>query len=159
MTTPVDPEGMSRRQLLRHTAWFGAAVVVTVTGGEVISYIGDTPAAAAAVADDPHALRFVQISDSHLGFTGPANTDVTGSFSRAINQVNSLGFRPEFVMHTGDLTHLSTPAQFDQVRQMLRGLRTGQVFTVPGEHDSVDDHGQKYRAVFGAGTQDRRAHV
>ncbi len=144
---------MSRRQLLRHTAWFGAAVVLTVTGGEVISHLGDSPApASAAVAADPRALRFVQVSDSHLGFHGPANTDVTGSFSRAIDQVNGLGFRPDFVMHTGDLTHLSTPDQFDQVRQMMRGLRTGQVFTVPGEHDSVDDHGQKYRALFGAGT-------
>jgi hypothetical protein len=142
---------MSRRQLLRHTAWFGAAVVLTVTGGEVISHLGNPPAAATAAAQDPHALRFVQISDSHLGFHGPANTDVTGSFSRAIDQVNTLGFRPDFVMHTGDLTHLSTPAQFDQVGQMLRGLRTGGVFTVPGEHDSVDDHGQKYRAMFGAG--------
>jgi 3',5'-cyclic AMP phosphodiesterase CpdA len=143
---------MSRRQLLRHTAWFGAAVVLTVTGGEVISHIGGTPAPAVA-AQDLRALRFVQISDSHLGFHGPANTDVTGSFSHAINQVNGLGFRPDFVMHTGDLTHLSTAAQFDQVSQMLRGLRTGAVFTVPGEHDSVDDHGQKYRARFGAGTR------
>ena len=163
-----EPEGgpavMSRRQLLRHTAWFGAAVVLTVTGGEVISHLGGTPQpASAAVAADPNALRFVQISGSHLGFHGPANTDVTGSFSRAIDQVNALGFRPEFVMHTGDLTHLSTPAQFDQVRQMRGGLRTGQVFTVPGAHDgqvftvpgahdSVDDHGQKYRATFGTGT-------
>ncbi|MGH3673073.1 MAG: metallophosphoesterase family protein [Pseudonocardiaceae bacterium] len=151
-TGPTDgPTGMSRRQLLRHTAWFGAAVVLTVTGGEVISHLGGAPAHA-AITQDPHALRFVQISDSHLGFHGPANTDVTGSFSRAIDQVNALGFRPDFVMHTGDLTHLSTPAQFDQVHQMMRGLRTGQVFTVPGEHDSVDDHGQKYRVTFGAGT-------
>ncbi|HJT02558.1 MAG TPA: metallophosphoesterase [Pseudonocardiaceae bacterium] len=150
---PDGPAGMSRRQLLRHTAWFGAAVVLTVTGGEVISHLGGGPAPAVAAApQDPHALRFVQISDSHLGFHGPANTDVTGAFDHAIDQVNNLGFRPDFVMHTGDLTHLSTPAQFDQVRQMMRGLRTGQVFTVPGEHDSVDDHGQKYRATFGAGT-------
>jgi calcineurin-like phosphoesterase family protein len=158
MTTPQSPEpeggpaGMSRRQLLRHTAWFGAAVVLTVTGGEVISHLGATSASAVGT-QDPHALRFVQLSDSHLGFHGPANTDVTGSFQRAIDQVNTLGFRPDFVMHTGDLTHLSTPAQFDQVHQMLGGLRTGQVFTVPGEHDSVDDQGQKYRAMFGAGTQ------
>jgi 3',5'-cyclic AMP phosphodiesterase CpdA len=152
VSTPDSSTGMSRRQLLRHTAWFGAAVVLTVSGGEVMSHIGGT-SAPAALAQDPHALRFVQISDSHLGFHGSANMDVTGSFSRAINQVNSLGFRPDFVMHTGDLTHLSTPAQFDQVAQMLRGLRTGAVFTVPGEHDSVDDHGQKYRARFGAGTR------
>jgi 3',5'-cyclic-AMP phosphodiesterase len=152
VSTPEQrSEGMSRRQLLGHTAWFGAAVVLTVTGGEVISHLGGTPAPA-AVAADPRALRFVQVSDSHLGFHGPANTDVTGSFARAIDQINGLGLRPDFVIHTGDLTHLSTPDQFDQVRQMMRGLLTGQVFTVPGEHDSVDDHGQKYRAMFGAGT-------
>jgi hypothetical protein len=162
MTTPRDPAantddakdrpgGMSRRQLLRHGAWFGGAVVLTVAGGEVISHIGGTPAT--ATSEDPNALRFVQISDSHIGFHGPANLDVAGSFARAITQVNSLDIPPDFVMHSGDLTHLSTAAQFDQVRQMLGGLRTGKVFTVPGEHDSVDDHGQKYRAAFGAGSR------
>jgi calcineurin-like phosphoesterase family protein len=162
MTAPRDPAdnaddtqrrpgGMSRRQLLRHGAWFGGAVVLTVAGGEVISHIGGAPAAASA--PDPNALRFVQLSDSHIGFHGPANLDVTGSFARAITQVNSLELPPDFVMHTGDLTHLSAAAQFDQVKQMLGGLRTGKVFTVPGEHDSVDDHGQKYRATFGAGSR------
>jgi len=144
---------MTRRQLLRHTAWFGAAVVLTVAGGEVISHISGP--AEAAVTDplaDPHALRFVQVSDSHLGFKGTANTAVEQSFQHAINQVNALPFRPDFVMHTGDLTHLSTPAQFDQVKQMLGHLNTAQTLTVPGEHDSVDDAGQKYRAAFGAGT-------
>ncbi|MDT7661355.1 MAG: hypothetical protein QOD04_911 [Pseudonocardiales bacterium] len=157
MSAPRDesgtgqPGGMNRRQLLRHGAWFGAAVVLTVAGGEVISHVGGSAGATAAA--DPNALRFVQLSDSHIGFHGPANLDVTGSFSRAIDQVNALDFRPDFVMHTGDLTHLSTPAQFDQVHQMLGGLRTGKVFVVPGEHDSVDDHGQKYRATFGAGSR------
>lgn len=145
-----DPNGMTRRQLLRHTAWFGAAVVLTVTGGEVISHINSQ--AAPAVADS-YALRFVQISDSHIGFAGPANTAVTESFGEAINQVNALPNRPDFVIHTGDLTHLSTPAQFDQVKQMLNGLNTGHVLTVPGEHDSVDDTGQKYRQFFGAGAR------
>ncbi|GAB3147912.1 metallophosphoesterase [Amycolatopsis stemonae] len=144
------PEGMTRRQLLRHTAWFGAAVVLTVAGGEVISRIA-TPGGAAA-DDDPNALRFVQVSDSHLGFTGPANTAVESSFSEAITQINALGRRPDFVMHTGDLTHLSTAAQFDQVKQMMGTLDTGHVSTVPGEHDSIDDSGQKYRKAFGAGT-------
>jgi 3',5'-cyclic AMP phosphodiesterase CpdA len=150
----VDEEhGMTRRQLLRHTAWFGAAVVLTVTGGEVISHISD-PAQAGAPDPlaDPHALRFVQVSDSHIGFKGPANTAVEQSFGHAIDQVNALPFRPDFVMHTGDLSHLSTPAQFDQVKQMMSKLDTGHTLTVPGEHDSVDDAGQKYRAAFGAGT-------
>jgi 3',5'-cyclic AMP phosphodiesterase CpdA len=150
---PTGPDGMSRRQLLRHTAWFGAAVVLTVTGGEVISHVTDNPAAAGPPAADPNTLRFVQVSDSHLGFKGTANTDVEGSFARAIKQVNALPDRPDFVVHSGDLTHLATDAQFDQVKQMLGGLRTGQVFTVPGEHDSIDDHGQKYRQRFGAGTR------
>ncbi|WP_329046028.1 metallophosphoesterase [Amycolatopsis sp. NBC_01488] len=144
------PGGMTRRQLLRHTAWFGAAVVLTVSGGEVLSRIA-APGAAVA-GDDPNALRFVQVSDSHLGFTGPANTAVESSFSEALTQINGLGYRPDFVMHTGDLTHLATPAQFDQVKQMLGTLDTGHVSTVPGEHDSIDDAGQKYRRAFGAGT-------
>lgn len=98
-------------------------------------------------------MRFAQISDSHIGFRGPANPDVTGSFGRAIDQINSLDYTPDFVIHTGDLTHLSTPAQFDQVKQMMQGIKTPHVFTVPGEHDSVDDAGQKYRSAFGADTR------
>lgn len=139
---------MSRRQLMRHTAWFGAAVGFSVVGGEVISHV-------AAAAERSHArptLRFAQISDSHIGFTGAPNPDVTGTFGHAIEQVNNLGYTPDFVVHTGDLTHLSTPGQFDQVKQMMGALKTPQVFTVPGEHDSVDDTGQKYRNAFGVGS-------
>jgi 3',5'-cyclic AMP phosphodiesterase CpdA len=147
---PAGPQ-MTRRQLLRHTAWFGTAVALTVVGGEVISHVVGGSASAASA--DPAALNFVQVSDSHIGFTGPANADVTGSFGEAIDQINKLSMRPDFVMHTGDLTHLSTPAQFDQVKQMMTGIKAGGVFTVPGEHDSVDDHGEKYRAAFGSGTQ------
>ncbi|MDT5312762.1 MAG: hypothetical protein QOE74_1782 [Mycobacterium sp.] len=140
---------MSRRQLIRHSAWFGAAVGLAVVGGEVISHVAGS---ATATLTRP-TLRFAQVSDSHIGFTGPANADVTGSFTRAVDQINGLGYTPDFVIHTGDLTHLATPGQFDQVKQMLSGLETPHVFTVPGEHDSVDDAGQKYRKVFGAGTR------
>jgi 3',5'-cyclic AMP phosphodiesterase CpdA len=140
---------MTRRQLIRHSAWFGAAVGLAVVGGEVISSV----AGCATAVETRPTLRFAQVSDSHIGFTGTANPDVTGSFSRAIDQINGLGYTPDFVVHTGDLTHLATPEQFDQVRQMMTGLATPHVFTVPGEHDSVDDAGQKYRKVFGAGTR------
>ena len=144
------PHAMSRRQLIRHTAWFGAAVGFAVVGGEVVSHVADATAAEKAVGRP--ALRFAQVSDSHIGFTGAPNPDVAGSFGHAIDQINNLGYTPDFVIHTGDLTHLSTPGQFDQVKQMLGGLKTPHVFTVPGEHDSVDDAGQKYRNVFGAGS-------
>ena len=151
MTAERDPRGMTRRQLIRHSAWFGAAVGLAVVGGEVISHIAGTAGAAHTQARP--TLRFAQISDSHIGFQGTANANVTGTFTEAINQVNGLGYTPDFVIHTGDLTHLSTPDQFDQVKQMLTGLNTPHIFTVPGEHDSVDDAGQKYRQAFGAGTR------
>jgi 3',5'-cyclic AMP phosphodiesterase CpdA len=150
MSAENDPAGMTRRQLIRHGAWFGAAVVLTVAGGEVISHVAGSSGAAQPARP---ALRFAQISDSHIGFKGPANPDVIDTFQHAIGQINSLGYTPDFVIHTGDLTHLATPAQFDQVKQMLTGLNTPHVFTVPGEHDSTDDAGQKYRQAFGAGTR------
>lgn len=140
---------MTRRQLIRHGAWFGAAVGIAVVGGEVLSHVAPAPAIDAARP----TLRFAQISDSHIGFAGAANPDVTASFGRAIDQINNLGYTPDFVIHTGDLTHLATPAQFDQVKQMMSGINAPHVFTVPGEHDSIDDAGQKYRAAFGAGSR------
>ncbi len=143
--------GMTRRQLIRHSAWFGAAVGLAVVGGEVISHVAGGAGAASNSAQP--ALRFAQVSDSHIGFNGTANPDVVGSFTRAIDQINGLGYTPDFVIHTGDLTHLATPDHFDQVKQMLTGLRTPHIFTVPGEHDSVDDGGQKYLQAFGAGTR------
>lgn len=148
--TSTGENGMTRRQLIRHTAWFGAAVGFAVAGGEVISRVAGE-AAAQHAAGRP-TLRFAQISDSHVGFTGAPNPDVAATFGHAIDQVNNLGYTPDFVIHTGDLTHLSSPEQFDQVKQMMTDLKTPHVFTVPGEHDSIDDAGQKYRNTFGAGS-------
>jgi 3',5'-cyclic AMP phosphodiesterase CpdA len=145
-----DPNTMSRRQLIRHTAWFGAAVGFAVAGGEVISHVaGAAPAEHAQVRP---TLRFAQVSDSHIGFSGPANPHVADTFGHAIDRLNNLGYTPDFVIHTGDITHLASPDQFDQAKQMMSGLKTPHVFTVPGEHDSVDDAGQKYRNAFGAGS-------
>jgi len=151
---PANPDDafngeLSRRRFLRHAAWAGAAVAVhrlRRRGDEHVLHHGSsTPK-----AED---FSFVQISDSHIGFTGAANPDVTKTFQSAIDLVNGLPARPDFVVHTGDLTHYSTNEQFDQVKQMLSTLRTGQVLVLPGEHDSTDDTGEKYRQFFGAGTQ------
>lgn len=143
-----DPQKMTRRQLMRHSAWFGAAVGLAMVGGEVVSHIAGT----ASAAERP-TLRFAQVSDSHIGFTGTANTSVTDTFTEAIAQVNALDYQPDFIIHTGDLTHLATQEQFDQVKQMMQGFKTPHVFTVPGEHDSSDDGGSRYRSVFGNGTR------
>ena len=94
MSAERAPHTMTRRQLIRHSAWFGAAVVLTVAGGEVISHVAG-PAGAAQPQARP-TLRFAQISDSHIGFTGTANANVAGTFTEAINQVNSLGLHAGF---------------------------------------------------------------
>jgi len=126
---------LSRRRFLRHAAWAGSAVAVTVSGGVLTSKVLGHGAAAA----QPDDFTFVQISDSHIGFTGPANPDVTKTFQSAPDLVNALPARPDFVVHTGDLTHYSTPEQFDQVKLMLSTLRTGRALVLLGEHDSTDD--------------------
>ena len=95
------------------------------------------------------AHSFVQISDSHIGFHGEANTDVLSTFQAAIDKINALPVQPEFVMHTGDLTHLSKPEQFDTVQQMLGTIKSGAVYAVPGEHDIIDDNGALYFKMFG----------
>ena len=81
---------MSRRQLIRHSAWFGAAVGLAVVGGEVISHV----AGAATATETRPTLRFAQVSDSHLGFTGPANADVSGSFTPPSTRSTTWGTHP-----------------------------------------------------------------
>jgi 3',5'-cyclic-AMP phosphodiesterase len=145
MTADID-----RRGFLKCMAWAGTGVVWTVTGGVLSGCeLGATAKPAGPKTSD---LFFVQISDSHIGFKGAANQDVTGTFGLAIDQVNALAARPAFVVHTGDLTHTSTAAQFDTVRQMLGTIKAGGVFQVPGEHDAVAGDDKAYLDVFGRST-------
>jgi 3',5'-cyclic-AMP phosphodiesterase len=97
-------------------------------------------------------LRFVQISDSHIGFDKPANTDVTATLRAAIGKIKAAPEPPSFVLHTGDLTHLSRPSEFDTLQQVLGELSLP-VFYVPGEHDVLEDDGKGYLQRFGKGTQ------
>jgi len=97
-------------------------------------------------------LRFVQISDSHIGFDKPANTDVTATLRVAIAKIKASSEQPSFILHTGDLTHLSKPAEFDTLQQVLSELSLP-VFYVPGEHDVLEDDGRNYLQRFGKGTQ------
>jgi 3',5'-cyclic AMP phosphodiesterase CpdA len=143
---------VGRRGFLKCASWSGAAVVWTVSGG-VLSACGAV--AARAVTPSPARsakdLFFVQLSDSHIGFTGPANPDVLGSFTKAVGLVNALPQRPAFVMHTGDLTHTATPAQFDTIHQLLGTIRAAEILTVPGEHDTVTGS-TDYLRTFGKGS-------
>ncbi|HVS44318.1 MAG TPA: metallophosphoesterase [Candidatus Dormibacteraeota bacterium] len=147
----VDRE-VDRRGFLKCASWVGAGTIWTVSGGLVAACGTALTGQNGSATDAPTGLYFVQISDSHIGFQGTANPDVLGSFTKAVAQVNALPNRPAFVIHTGDLTHTSTPEQFNTVKDVLGTLKTPQVVVVPGEHDTV--MGPKpYLDVFGAGTQ------
>jgi len=98
-------------------------------------------------------LFFMQISDSHIGFDKAANTDVTGTLRAAIGKINALPAQPAFLLHTGDITQLSKPSEFDTADQVLREARTGKTFYVPGEHDVSVDGGASYLQRYGEGTQ------
>jgi len=96
-------------------------------------------------------FSFVQISDSHIGFNKPANPDVVGTLQAAIDKINGMPAPPSFVLHTGDLTHLAQPDEFDTLDQSLKSVKTEKIFFVPGEHD-ITDNGKLYMERFGKGT-------
>src|SRR5271166_6836135 len=98
-------------------------------------------------------LSFVKISDSHMGFNKPANTDVVGTLKAAVDKVNGLSTPPEFMLHTGDISHLSKPEEFDTVDQVLKDAVTKDVFFVPGEHDMLNDDGKQYLERYGKNAQ------
>ena len=104
------------------------------------------------------SLRFVQISDSHIGFDKPANTDVTATPRAAIAKIEAEPDPPSFVLHTGDLTHLSRPAEFDTLQQVLSELSVP-VFHVPGEHDMLEDDIGAQRPHSSGDAEGRRARV
>src|SRR3954468_14100520 len=143
-----------RRHFLTCMAWVGTGAVWTMASGILKgSPLGGAVGRATASHPDG-ALRFVQISDSHIGFDKAANTDVTATLRAAIAKINAAPEPPAFVLHTGDLTHLSKPAEFDTVQQVLSELSVP-VFYVPGEHDVLVDDGASYLQRFGQGTQGR----
>ncbi len=86
-------------------------------------------------------LFFAQISDSHIGFSKEANPDVTATLRVAVDRLNASPHRPAFVLHTGDISQLSKPTEFDTADQVIRGIKTDRVFYVPGEHDVLSDNG------------------
>jgi 3',5'-cyclic-AMP phosphodiesterase len=98
-------------------------------------------------------FSFVQISDSHMGFNKAANPDVTATFEAAVEKINGLSQRPDFLLHTGDISHLSRAEQFDSVDQILKGASAKSVFFVPGEHDVLDDNGRSYLERYGKGAK------
>jgi 3',5'-cyclic AMP phosphodiesterase CpdA len=131
--------------------WAGTGVIWSLAGGVPASrLLGAEPQAKRA-----SGFSFLQISDTHIGFNKPANTDVTGTLQTAIARINDLPQQPELILHTGDLTHLAKPAEFDTLDQTLQALRQRDLVTVPGEHDLTGDDGKLYLERFGKGSVGR----
>ena len=144
ISTEID-----RRGFLKCMEWAGAGLVWSFAGGVPTSRLLGAP------AKKQEDFAFVQISDSHIGFDKAANPDVAGTFQAAVDKINGLARQPEFVLHTGDLTHLAKAQEFDTLDQLLRGLRQKQAFFVPGEHDLLGDEGKQYLDRFGKGRMGR----
>ena len=138
MTEPTN-----RRDVLECMVWAGAGVLWTVAGGIPRS----TLLGSAQAAETTAPLSFVQISDSHIGFSNAPNTDVPGTLREAIALVNQQKATAAFMLHTGDVSHLSKPEQFDTADQINRGAGL-ETHYVPGEHDVLVEDGKAFFARF-----------
>jgi 3',5'-cyclic-AMP phosphodiesterase len=145
ITQNHNDDGIDRRGFLQCMAWAGTGVVWTLRSG-----ILSSRAFGQKMKEAEGELRFVQISDSHMGFKKPANPDVAGTLQAAIDKINGLPDQPEFIIHTGDLSHDSKASQFDDLDQLLKGAKTKQVYFVPGEHDTSIDDGKMYLERYGS---------
>jgi len=148
---PQSNDGLDRRGFLKCMAWAGTGLLWTVTTeGIPTSHIfGGSEKSKKAES----GLHFVQISDSQMGFNKPANTDVVSTLQATVDKINGLSERPEFIIHTGDLSHQSKPAEFDTMDQILQSAQPKQIFYVPGEHDTSVDDGKQYLDRYGKGTK------
>jgi 3',5'-cyclic-AMP phosphodiesterase len=138
-----ENRGVDRRQALKCMVWGGTGLVWTLSGGiPAAKIIGEAQAASTG-------FSFVQISDSHIGFDKPANPNALGTLKEAIAKVGALRTKPAFMIHTGDITHLSKPQQFDDAEQRIARAKLD-VHYVPGEHDVIDEGaGKAYLDRYG----------
>lgn len=128
-------------------AWVGTGLVWNISGGIATSRVFGQGTGAVKPG-----FNFVQISDSHLGFSRDPNKDVAATLKQTIERINALPETPAFVLHTGDLTHLAKPEEFDAVAELLKGIKAGKVFCVPGEHDFDGDGNREYLRRYGRDT-------
>src|SRR5436853_7303484 len=105
-------DGINRRGFLKCMAWAGTGAFCVMQGGVLKSY-SLSGLAGLTAKEMKGELNFVQISDSHMGFNKPANTDVAGTLKAAIDKINALPTQPGLILQTGDITHLSKPEEFD----------------------------------------------
>jgi 3',5'-cyclic AMP phosphodiesterase CpdA len=139
---------IDRRGALECMIWAGTGVLWGLSGGvpKSLGLLGEAMAAESG-------FTFLQISDSHIGFNKPANPDALGTLRQAVAKVKALARKPDFMIHTGDITHLSKPTEFDTAGALI-GETGVPVHYVPGEHDFLDgNQGKAYLDRYGSGTK------
>lgn len=141
-------DGIDRRGFLKCMAWAGTGAVCLMEAGVLKSHALEALTGGKMKSRSKTGLSFVQISDSHMGFNKPANPDVVATLKAAVDKINALPEQPDFILHTGDISHLSKPSQFDDVDQILKATNK-EIFFVPGEHDVLDDDGAMFRERYG----------
>lgn len=146
-------DGIDRRGMLKCMAWVGTGLVWSLNGGVPTSrLLGKETDAGATGAAGTGSFSFVQISDSHIGFSKAPNQNVSETLRETVGRINALRRAPSLVLHTGDLTHLAKPSEFDTLDQILKGMNTKDTFYVPGEHDVFADDGKTYLDRYGKNT-------
>ena len=148
MSNSEKEDGLNRRKVLECMTWVGTGVLWTISGGvpHSLGIIDE------AVAQEAKGLTFLQISDSHVGFDKPANPNALGTLEEAIARVNALPQKPSFMIHTGDISHLSKASEFVDADRIISQTRLD-VHYVPGEHDFLDEERKLYAERYGRGTK------
>ena len=146
----------ARRGALKCLAYGGAGTLFTLSAGILTPM--DLALARGGDSGKPAAAGiplFLQISDTHIGFNKDANPDVIATLTKTISLVNAMPKKPGLLIHTGDITHLSKPAEFDTAAMLLLQLNITETHTTPGEHDVADASVSEYFSRFGKASQDR----
>ena len=144
-----DDGSLSRRKILECMTWVGTGVLWSVSGGvpHSLGIIDE------AMAKDAGGLAFLQISDSHIGFDFKTPyPNAVGTLQECIGRVKALPEKPAFMIHTGDISHLSKAAQFDDADKAIAEAKLD-VHYVPGEHDFVDQEQKLFLERYGRGTK------
>ena len=144
MSKDVEAEGVSRRQAMKHLLWGGAGVLWTFAAGVPRPWRGGGTAAAGEI----RGFSFGQISDTHIGFKAGTHPSAQDTTAAAVNRMAAL--KPSFVIHTGDVSHLSAAEQFVIAGEIMQGAKRD-VYYVPGEHDTIGDGGKLFFQHFGRG--------
>lgn len=151
ITNDAGDDGLDRRGFLKCMAWAGSATVWALTAGVPRSFAMSQITSLSEA--QKRSIFFAQISDSHIGFSKEANKDVTATLQEAVRKLNALPQTPAFVLHTGDITQLAKPDEFDTANEVLKSVKTDRLFYVPGEHDVAADNGASYLRRYGKDTK------